>query len=570
MFLSSVICHSAEHILAAAVINLFPNAQFISGSSCHDGGFYYDVEIGRALTPDDLFFIEKEIATFLKEESIFELFFMSKSEAINLFQKLNQKYKIQILNQIQDSIVTLYKTQEFIDLCKGPHLFRIVENTVVKLRYVSGNYWRNNKKCEMLQRISGVAFANKKQLKLYLSQVEECKKRDHRKLGTALELFSVSDSLIGPGLITWLPKGSRIRIIIENFLREIHYKCGYEVIFSPHIAKNELWKVSGHWEFYKDNMFDTIVVDKCQYLLKPMNCPFHLMVYLNKSRSYRELPLRYAEFGTVYRNELAGTMHGLMRVRGFTQDDAHLFCRLDQIEEELAKTVFFAISILKRFGFLKFAIKLSTRPEKFVGNIKNWEIAESALHRVLDQGNFAYSINSGAGAFYGPKIDIELKDSLGRFWQCSTIQVDFNNPNRFKLSFINSDGLHEEPIMIHRALLGSLERFVGILIEEYNGAFPFWFAPEQVRILTVSDKQLGYARNLEKALCNFGLRVFVSLINDKLGNKIRLAELSKIPVMLIIGERDIIQSGATVREHSGRNLGFMCFDDIILYCLSLM
>ena len=539
------------------------------GPKDHSDGFHYDVDIGRPVTPEDLITLEAEMAQIIKSAEPFKQSEISKADAYPLFQKLGQKYKQEILDWIPSETVTIYQNGGFIDLCKGPHLPDTSQIGAFKLTGVSGSYWRADKDREMLQRISGVAFGSQAELDNYFYKLEEAKKRDHRKLGPQLELFSISDPLIGPGLVTWLPKGARVRIAIEDYLRKMHFEHGYEMVFSPHIAKSDLWKTSGHWEFYRDSMFSPMDVDGQEYVLKPMNCPFHILTYQNRPRSYRELPFRYAEFGTVYRYELAGVMHGLMRVRGFTQDDAHLFCRWDQIDEELDRVIGFVMTILRKFGFSKFEVNLSTRPEKYVGSLTEWEKAEASLKRALERHNLDFKIDEGGGAFYGPKIDIKLQDCLERMWQCSTVQLDFNNPERFHLSFVNSEGQQEQPVMIHRALLGSLERFMGILIEEHAGALPFWLAPEQIRLLAIADRHLDYAKKLEQALLVAGFRAQTPTTSDKLGAKIRDAQMSKVPLMLVIGDKEIEQQGASVRTRTGEDLGFMSESALIAHCSTL-
>ncbi|MEI6789949.1 MAG: threonine--tRNA ligase [Myxococcaceae bacterium] len=569
MHAQDTICHSCEHVLAAAIIKLYPDAQITMGPKDHSDGFHYDVDIGRPVTPEDLITLEAEMAQIIKSAEPFKQSEISKADAYPLFQKLGQKYKQEILDWIPSETVTIYQNGGFIDLCKGPHLPDTSQIGAFKLTGVSGSYWRADKDREMLQRISGVAFGSQAELDNYFYKLEEAKKRDHRKLGPQLELFSISDPLIGPGLVTWLPKGARVRIAIEDYLRKMHFEHGYEMVFSPHIAKSDLWKTSGHWEFYRDSMFSPMDVDGQEYVLKPMNCPFHILTYQNRPRSYRELPFRYAEFGTVYRYELAGVMHGLMRVRGFTQDDAHLFCRWDQIDEELDRVIGFVMTILRKFGFSKFEVNLSTRPEKYVGSLTEWEKAEASLKRALERHNLDFKIDEGGGAFYGPKIDIKLQDCLERMWQCSTVQLDFNNPERFHLSFVNSEGQQEQPVMIHRALLGSLERFMGILIEEHAGALPFWLAPEQIRLLAIADRHLDYAKKLEQALLVAGFRAQTPTTSDKLGAKIRDAQMSKVPLMLVIGDKEIEQQGASVRTRTGEDLGFMSESALIAHCSTL-
>lgn len=563
-----VIRHSTEHLLAAAVLRLFQGAQITMGPKSHENGFYYDIDIGRTLTPEDLTAIENEMRKLVAEKVPFEKSTVSKADAFKLFEKIGQRYKKEILEWIPGDDVTLYQNGEFIDLCRGPHVPHAGFVKAIKLLAVSGSYWRADATREMLQRISGIAFASQKDLDTYLFRVEEAKKRDHRKIGPALELFSVSDPLIGPGLVTWLPKGARVRVAIENYLRKMHFQHGYEMVFSPHIAKVDLWKTSGHWDFYRDSMFSPMDVDGQEYVLKPMNCPFHILTFQNRLRSHRDLPLRFAEFGTVYRYELAGVMHGLMRVRGFTQDDAHLFCRWDQIDEELDRVMGFVMTILRAFGFSKFEVNLSTRPSEYVGELSEWERAEASLERAIKRHDLPYQVDAGGGAFYGPKIDIKLRDCLDRSWQCSTVQLDFNNPQRFDLSFINKQGESERPVMIHRALLGSLERFMGILIEEHAGAFPMWLAPEQVRVLTIADRHLEAAQKMGARLNAADIRAQVPTSSDKLGAKIRDAQIAKIPVMLVIGDDEAQKGGAAVRLRSGEDLGYMSEEAIVAYCLA--
>ncbi len=562
-----VLRHSCEHVLATAVCRLFPGAQVAMGPKSHDDEFYYDFDVGRAFTPEDLISIEKEMAKIIAEKTTFSKKMVSKAEALEVFSALGQRYKPEILEWVLADEVSIYQSADFVDLCRGPHLPHAGFIKAFKLLNVSGSYWRADSNREMLQRISGIAFASQKELDAYLYRVEEAKKRDHRKLGPMLDLFSVSDPSIGPGLVTWLPKGGRLRVAIEDFSRKMHFDNGYEIVFSPHIAKSDLWKTSGHWEFYRDSMFSPMVIDEQEYVLKPMNCPFHALAYKNRPRSYRDLPLRFAELGTVYRYELAGVMHGLMRVRGFTQDDAHLFCRWDQIDSEIDQVIGFVLQMLKTFGFTQFEVNLATRPEKYVGSETAWDRAETALLSAVKRHGLSYQVDVGGGAFYGPKIDIKLRDSLDRLWQCSTVQLDFNLPERFALTYTNSDGAAEQPVMIHRALLGSLERFIGILIEEYAGAFPVWLAPEQVRILTIADRYLPYAQDLEVHLRAQGLRVHVPSSSDKLGAKIRDAQLAKIPLMLIVGEKEVEKGGAALRLRSGEDLGFMSKHDISSYCV---
>ncbi|MBL4818944.1 MAG: threonine--tRNA ligase [Deltaproteobacteria bacterium] len=550
------------------MIKLFPDAQIAMGPKDHSEGFYYDIDIGRPVTPEDLNKIERQMRRIVKGNRPFERSEVSKEEAYKLFAELGQRYKKEILDWIPDDIVSVYRNDGFVDLCRGPHVEKSGQIKAFKLLGVSGSYWRADKDREMLQRISGIAFNSQEELDTYLHRIEEAKKRDHRKLGPQLDLFTVSDPLIGPGLVTWLPKGARVRVAMEDYWRDMHFKHGYEMLFSPHIAKSELWKTSGHWDFYRESMFSPMKIDEQEYVLKPMNCPFHILTYKHGLRSYRELPIRYAELGTVYRYELAGVMHGLMRVRGFTQDDAHIFCRWDQIDDELDRVIGFVLTVLRKFGFSKFEVSLSTMPEKYVGEPADWKKSEASLKRAIERHELPFEIDEGGGAFYGPKIDIKLRDSLDRLWQCSTIQLDFNNPERFDMNFINTEGEQERPVMIHRALLGSLERFMGILIEEYAGAFPFWLAPEQVRVLAIADRHLDYAKELEKSLKEAGFRAHTPMASDKLGAKIRDAQMAKVPLMLVIGDKELEDRGATVRTRTREDLGFMSEEQLINYCKS--
>lgn len=562
--------HSCEHLLAASVCKRFEGAQVTMGPKVHDGEFYYDFDIGRPFTPEDLTALESDIKAMVKAKVPFERKTTSKAEALKLFKKLGQRFKPEILEWIPDDEVTLYQCGDFVDLCRGPHVPHAGHIKAFKLMGASSAYWRADSNRDQLQRISGVAFSSKEELSTYLHRIEEAKKRDHRKLGPKLGLFFVSDKrfndVLGPGLVSWLPKGGRLRGIMEDFSKAQHYTGGYEMVYSPHVAKSELWKISGHTDFYRDSMFPSMKMDEQEYLLKPMNCPFHALMYQHVPKSYRELPVRLAEFGTVYRYEMQGVLHGLMRVRGFTQDDAHIFCRRDQLDSEIDRVVGFVLDMLRAFGFDKFEVNLSTRPEKSVGDLKDWAMAEEALLSAIKRHDLPYEIDEGGGAFYGPKIDIKLRDCLDRLWQCSTVQLDFNNPERFNLSFVNDKGEEERPFMIHRALMGSIERFIGILIEEYAGAFPMWLAPEQVRVLTISDRFSGHARSIHDALIQAGIRVEMPDQSERLGAKIRHAQLEKVPVMLIVGEKEVAEGGATVRMRDGEDRGFMPTADIVEFC----
>ncbi|MFZ9888051.1 MAG: threonine--tRNA ligase [Myxococcota bacterium] len=680
--------HSAEHVLATAVVRLFPGAQVTMGPRSHDGEFYYDFDIGRSFTPDDLEKIDGEMRKIISDKQSFERKVVGKEEARQLFADLGQRFKPEILEWIPaGEDVTLYQNAEFIDLCRGPHLPHTGFIKAFKLLTTSGAYWRADASREALQRISGIAFPRKQDLDDYLHMIEEAKRRDHRRLGKELDLFLVSErydhheyteprqselyvgvevspaladrsveSLIahavekqvrsalkhptelrfkpprfevrpdatdddearvhvkisaaagevdltalgergellrtrvsealqaelgreiglrlsfqverqfhedvGPGLVLWLPKGGKVRTLVEDQWRKMHTEGGYDIVFSPHLAKSDLWKVSGHWDFYRESMFSPMEIDGQEYIAKPMNCPFHIMMVKSRARSYRDFPFRLAELGTVYRYELAGVLHGLMRVRGFTQDDAHIFCRWDQVDDEIDRVLRFILRMLQTFGFSEFEVNLSTRPEKFVGEVAEWDRAERSLEDAVKRLGMRYVVDEGGGAFYGPKIDIKLKDCLGRMWQCSTLQYDFNNPQRFDLTFINREGKPEQPVMLHRALLGSIERFIGVLVEHYAGAFPLWLAPEQVRVLTIADRHLEHAQRIGDALRAHGLRVHVPTSSEKLGAKIREAQLEKIPVMLVVGDKEAEQGGASVRLRDGTDKGFLSLDEL--------
>lgn len=674
-----VLAHSCEHVLAAAVVALFPGAQVTMGPQDHSEGFYYDFDIGRPFTEEDLVNIEQKMQALIDEDISFKKKWLSKDEAKAMFAKLGQHYKPEIIDWIKDETVTIYESGPFVDLCRGPHVPHAGLIKAFKLMGVSGSYWRGDSSREMLQRISGVAFSSSKELRTYLTRIEEAKKRDHRKLGPKSELFFVSEKFgsfsddqapmsearvqitmpksddeskkasavlekvltfiehlrealptksllyrgatvlpapdekqknalvdlrvfaiekdapgrkeiadlvsdfnsrekkielkchfetqaqeeIGPGLVMWLPDGGRLRSIIEDFSKRRHFENGYDMVYSPHLAKSDLWRISGHLGFYRESMFAPMNIDGTEYMLKPMNCPFHVLMYKFKPRSYRELPLRFAEFGTVYRYEMAGVLHGLMRVRGFTQDDAHIFCRWDQLDSELDKVLEFILSMLKAFGFDDFDINISTRPEKFVGDENAWQKAEQSLKGAVNRTGIKYFIDEGGGAFYGPKIDIKLRDCLGRLWQCSTVQLDFNNPQRFSLEYINNQGQKEQPVMLHRALFGSIERFIGILIEHYAGAFPPWLCPEQVRILTVSDRFNDHGSKLLSMLKEAGLRAEFPESHEKLSAKIRQAQIDKVPFMVVIGEREVAENGGTLRLRSQEDKGFFPVKELI-------
>ncbi len=547
--------------MAHAVKELFPDAKLAIGPAIDDG-FYYDFDIERTFTPEDLAAIEKKMTDIIKKNNVFVRKIVPKEEAIDLFKSVGENYKVELLNEIEDEEVSLYEEGGFIDLCRGPHIDSTGKVSAFKLLSVAGAYWRGNEKNKMLQRIYGTSFANENDLKEYLHFLEEVKKRDHRKLGKELDLFSMSEE-IGAGLIIWHPKGALIRRTMEDFWLDEHYKAGYKILYSPHIAKLDVWRKSGHVEFYKENMYSPMEIDGIDYELKPMNCPFHIHVYKTSLRSYKELPVRYAELGTVYRYERSGVLHGLLRVRGFTQDDAHIFCREDQIEDEILNVLDFTLFILKIFGFDHYDIYLSTRPERYVGTLDNWERSTNALKKALEIKGLFYDVDTGEGVFYGPKIDIKVKDSLNRPWQCSTIQVDFNNPERFEMTYRGSDGKDHRPIMIHRALMGSLERFFGILIEHYAGAFPLWLSPVQVEVLTIAERHSDYAVTISEGLKSEGIRISLNLENEKIGYKIRNATMRKVPYLVIIGDKEVSEQKLTLRKRSGENIGPLKIEEFI-------
>ncbi|MBI5074166.1 MAG: threonine--tRNA ligase [Nitrospirae bacterium] len=555
--------HSTSHVMAHAVKKLFPQAKVAIGPSIQDG-FYYDFDIDRTFTPEDLIAIEKEMESIIKKDAPFVRRELTKDEAMNLFAESGETYKVELLQGIDAETVTVYDEDGFMDLCRGPHLSSAGKIAAVKLLSIAGAYWRGDEKNKMLQRIYGTAFNNPKDLKKYLDFLEEVKKRDHRRLGKELDLFSINEE-VGPGLILWHPNGAMIRKTIEDFWRDEHQKAGYKLLYSPHIARLDVWKTSGHLDFYHENMFAPMEVEGAPYELKPMNCPFHIYIYKNSLRSYREFPMRYAELGTVYRFERSGVLHGLLRVRGFTQDDAHIFTREDQIETEILQVLDFILFILRTFGFEQFETYLSTRPEKYVGSDEHWQKSTSALEDALKAKGLSYNIDQGGGAFYGPKIDIKVKDSLGRAWQCSTIQVDFNLPERFDMTYRGSDGKEHRPIMVHRALMGSLERFFGVLVEHYAGAFPLWLAPVQVSVLTISEKHGEYAEKIASDLIRKGIRAELDADSEKIGNKIRKSTVKKIPYAVVIGDKEMEQGSISLRKRNGENVGPFAIDELISF-----
>ena len=554
--------HSAAHVMAAAVCRLFPDVQLDIGPPT-DEGFYYDFDLPHRLSPEDFEAIEKEMAAFIGEDHPFERIEVSREEAARMIRDMGQRYKIERLGDIpKDEAITFYKCGEFVDLCRGPHIDSTGGVKAFKLLSVAGSYYRGRETNPMLQRLYATAFEHEKQLRVHLKQMEEAKLRDHRKLGKELDLFSIQED-VGPGLIHWHPKGARIRSIIEEYWRNEHLHGGYELLYSPHIGKAGLWETSGHLGFYKESMYAPMEIDETEYFVKPMNCPFHIKIYQTHKRSYRELPLRWAELGTVYRYEKAGVLHGLLRVRGFTQDDAHIFCTTEQVEAEIAQAVRFAIGMWRTFGFTEITAYLATRPDKAVGEPARWEQATASLEAALKAESIPYETDIGGGAFYGPKIDLKVKDTIGREWQMSTVQFDFNLPERFDLSYIGDDGQEHRPYMIHRALLGSIERFFGILVEHYAGSFPAWLAPEQVRILPLTEKQLDYALAVGEALRQNGVRYSVDERSDKVGAKIRNAQLAKIPYMLIVGPKEQEDRSVAVRARPVGDIGAMPLDRFI-------
>ncbi len=557
----TVFWHSSSHIMAQAVQELFPGTKLAIGPPI-DEGWYYDFDVKKPFSPEDLARIEQRMEEIVKEDVPFRCEVKNRNEAIKYYQSKDAQYKIELLEGIADDTVTFYYQSRFEDLCRGPHIPRTGIIKSFKLVATSGAYWRGDEHRPMLQRIYGISFPKKSMLDEYLQRLEEAKKRDHRMLGKQLELFSISES-VGAGLILWLPKGARVRNEIENFWRSEHLNWGYDLVYSPHIALRDLWNQSGHTDFYKENMFGPMDVDERLYQLKPMNCPFHINMYKSRLWSYRDLPLRWAELGTVYRYERAGVLHGLMRVRGFTQDDAHHFVAQEKMEEELFWILDFCVHILKSFGFTDYDIYLSTRPEKAVGDVADWRRAEEGLRETLTRAGLKYSTDEGGGAFYGPKIDIKIKDALGRSWQCSTIQFDFNLPERFELYYIDSDGQQKRPFMIHRALLGSIERFFGVLIEHYAGNFPLWLAPVQVKVLPITDSFNEYAAGVVDRLKRRGLRVVLDDRSEKIGAKIRDAELFKVPYMFIVGAKEVEAGQVSVRKHGTGDLGAKGTDEAI-------
>ena len=549
--------HTASHILAQAVKRLWPEAKLAIGPAI-DKGFYYDIDMEHTLTPEDLGKIEKEMSRIVKENLPITKSVMSRQEAIEFFKSKNEDYKVELIEDLpEDAVISCYAQGDFIDLCAGPHVASTGKVKAFKLQSIAGAYWRGDEKNKMLQRIYGTAFEKKEELDAYLHMLEEAAKRDHRKLGKELGLFVIKEE--GPGFPFFLPKGMALRNELENFWREVHHEFDYEEIRTPIILNKQLWETSGHWFHYRENMYTTII-DEEEYAIKPMNCPGGILVYQNEMHSYRDFPLRYAELGLVHRHELSGALHGLFRVRAFTQDDAHVFMLPDQMQSELMKVIELFDRIYSQFG-LKYHVELSTKPDNAMGDDAIWEAATEALRNAIEAKGIPYVINPGDGAFYGPKLDYHIEDSLGRTWQCGTIQLDMNLPERFQIDYVGEDGQKHRPIMIHRACFGSMERFIGILTEHYAGAFPTWMAPVQVKILPISEKHVEYAEQLAKQMHRDYVRVEVDDRSEKIGYKIRQAQMAKVPYMLVVGDKEVEEGTVNVRKHGGDELGSVPFEE---------
>ena len=549
--------HTASHILAQAVKRLWPEAKLAIGPAI-DKGFYYDIDMEHTLTPEDLGKIEKEMSRIVKENLPITKSVMSRQEAIEFFKSKNEDYKVELIEDLpEDAVISCYAQGDFVDLCAGPHVASTGKVKAFKLQSIAGAYWRGDEKNKMLQRIYGTAFEKKEELDAYLHMLEEAAKRDHRKLGKELGLFVIKEE--GPGFPFFLPKGMALRNELENFWREVHHDFEYDEIRTPIILNKQLWETSGHWEHYRENMYTTIIDDE-EYAIKPMNCPGGILVYQNEMHSYRDLPLRYAELGLVHRHELSGALHGLFRVRAFTQDDAHVFMLPEQMQSELMKVIELFDRIYSQFG-LKYHVELSTKPDNAMGDDAIWEAATEALRNAIEAKGIPYIINPGDGAFYGPKLDYHIEDSLGRTWQCGTIQLDMNLPERFQIDYVGEDGQKHRPIMIHRACFGSMERFIGILTEHYAGAFPTWMAPVQVKILPISEKHVEYAKELAKQMHRDYVRVEVDDRSEKIGYKIRQAQMAKVPYMLVVGDKEVEEGTVNVRKHGGDELGSVPFEE---------
>ncbi len=554
--------HSCSHVMAQAVKELWPDVKLGIGPSIEDG-FYYDFEKKEPFTDEDLAKIEQKMQEIIQKNTPFLREELAKKEAVELFKKLKEDYKIDLLKEIPDEKVSIYKTgEDFLDLCRGPHIESTGRIKAFKLLSVAGAYWHGIETNPMLQRIYGTCFDTQKELDEYLKNLEEAKERDHRKLGPQLEFFDIYHEQAGAGLVFYHPKGAQLRTIIEDYEKKEHLKRGYQIVITPHIMQAGLWQTSGHYEYYKENMYTFNIEDK-EFVLKPMNCPGHILIYQSKTRSYKDLPIRYFELGTVYRHEKAGVLHGLLRVRGFTQDDAHIFCLPEQLRDEIKAIIDFVFETMKVFGFNDLGIELSTRPEKYIGSEKDWQEATSALEEALKEKGLSYDINAAEGAFYGPKIDIKLKDALKRKWQCATIQCDFALPKRFNLAYVDSDGKEKQPIMLHRVILGSLERFIGALLEHYKGDLPLWLAPTQVLVIPIKDSVKDYGLQVKKALEDNSIRVEMDNRNETLDKRIRNAELNKIPYCLVVGEREAKNQTVAIRKRIEGDKGAKKIEEFI-------
>ncbi|MDI3504002.1 MAG: threonyl-tRNA synthetase [Candidatus Cloacimonadota bacterium] len=548
--------HSTAHLMAQAVKQLFPDVLVTIGPAIEQG-FYYDFDREEAFSDEDLARIEARMKELIKQDLPYHRTELSKAEAVKIFKERGERYKLEILDEIPDGdIISTYTQGDFIDLCRGPHIPSTGKIKAVKLLKTSGAYWRGDEKNKMLKRIYGISFPSKKDLKQYLDFLEEAAKRDHRKLGKDLDLFSINDE-VGAGLVLWHPNGAMIRHLIETYWKEEHLKNGYKLVYTPHVGRSKLWETSGHLGFYQENMYAKMEVENQDYYIKPMNCPFHLSIYNANHHSYRELPVRLAELGTVYRYERSGVLHGLMRVRGFTQDDAHIICTPEQVSDEVEKLIVFSLDLLRHFGFKEFLLYLSTKPDAAVGKDADWAMATQSLQASLEKLGLEYDVDEGGGAFYGPKIDIKIKDAIGRAWQCTTIQFDFNLPERFDMQYIGADNAAHRPYMIHRAVLGSVERFFATLLEYHGGNLPLWLAPLQLLILPITDAQIDYCKTLQERFLQSGLRCEIDYRSEKIGYKIREAELKKIPFMCIIGKKEAEEGTLSLRRHTQGDLGTM-------------
>ncbi len=551
--------HSSSHVMAQAVKRLYPEAKLAIGPPIKDG-FYYDIDLLERINDEDLERIEKEMSKIVAEKVPFTREVLSREEAIELFGQLGEEYKVELIKEIEDDTVSVYRQGDFVDMCRGPHLPDTGYVKSFKLLHTAGAYWRGDENNKMLQRLYGTSWFDKKDLKIHLERLEEARKRDHRKLGRELDLFSIEEEA-GPGLVIYHPKGALLRTLIEDLEKKEHLRRGYHIVMGPQLLKVDLWKKSGHWDHYRENMYFT-EVEGAQYGLKPMNCVAHMLIYKSSIRSYRDLPLRYFELGTVHRHEKSGVLHGLLRVRGFTQDDAHILCTPEQLNSEIRGVIAFVRDMMGVFGF-EYEMEISTRPEKSIGSEEDWERATKALMEALDDDEIPYKVNEGDGAFYGPKIDVILKDAIGRMWQCATVQCDFALPERFELEFIGADGGRHRPIMLHRVILGSIDRFLGVLIEHYAGAFPAWMSPVQVKILTITDRSANYARSVAGRLKEEGFRVESDLRNEKIGYKIRESRLEKVPYMLILGDKEADSGTVAVRHREDGDRGVVSLEQFV-------